>query len=139
VSTHILEVTPDGEGFSVECLVGNGCSGWLECGEPHTVGNADASDGPFDCDEDAPWYDEDEWEFHGIIHTWHYGFGWTVPYPGCVVAGSAVDPPDDLWQTVGGEHRLNPGRWLVDDDWDESECYLSLLGPAEPSERGEQQ
>lgn len=55
MSNHVLEVGPDGEGFTVECLAGNGCIGWIECREPHTVDGLDAADGPYDCDDDAPW------------------------------------------------------------------------------------
>lgn len=129
MSEHVFIVAPDGEGFTIECLAGNGCNGWIECRKPHMVGDLDARVGPY-CDDDAPWCDFEEWEFHGVVHTWRYGWGWTVPYPGCVVAGSGVDAPDDLWETTDGERRLRPGRWLVDDDWDDEDCRLTLIGPA---------
>lgn len=130
MSDHVLEVPLDGEGFTIECLAGNGCNGWIECREPHTVGKLDATEGPYDCDPDMPWSDEEEWEFHGVLHEWRWGYGWTVPYPGCVVAAQGCDAPDDLWEVVDGEHRLKPGRWLVDDDWDDTDCYLTLVGPS---------
>ena len=132
MSRHILHVSPDGDGFEIECVAPDTCNGWIECGEPHAVDGIDANYGPYGCDESAPWFDEDEWEFHGKLHTWRHGYGWTLPYPGCVVAGSGgVEAPDDLWEeTVDGEHRLKPGRWLVDDDWDDTDCYLALVGAA---------
>lgn len=131
MSEHILHVAADGDGFTIECVAPDTCNGWIECTEAHAADGIDATDGPYNCDESAPWCDEDEWEFHGKVHAWRYGYGWTLPYPGCVVAGSGAEPPDDVWETTDdGEHRLKPGRWLVDDDWDDTDCHLALVGPA---------
>ncbi|MGV7904208.1 hypothetical protein PJN93_30825, partial [Mycobacterium kansasii] len=71
---------------SVECLNVEKCGGWIGCNDPHEVDGRSAADGPYDCDDDAPWEGCDEFEFHGVLHEWHWGHGWTVPYKGCVVA-----------------------------------------------------
>lgn len=101
---------------SLECPVG--CHGWQECADDHVVPGYDGvNDGPYDSDEDAPWYDQEEFEFHGVLHTWNgMGYGWTVDYEGCVVAGND-------WSDLSLPDR--EGVWLVDDDWDDHTVTLS--------------
>lgn len=114
---------PEERVFRLECPDGNGCAGWSECRKPHTVNGKDASAGPYECDEFDPWYDLDEFTFHGVLHTWHSGFDWTVPYDGCVVDGNDWEPPD-------GAFDLPYGRYEVEDDWwDETSVTLFLIGP----------
>lgn len=100
-------------GASITCYPG-GCNGWQECREEHSVdGYTGENDGPDDSDEDAPWADEEEFEFHGVLHEWRSGWGWTVPFNGCVVsvADSLSDFADNILREYG------PGEYLVDDDW----------------------
>lgn len=128
---HILTITttedhtaddPDYR-WDVECLAPEKCDGWQECLEPHEVDGKSAASGPYDCDEDAPWCDEDEYEFHGVLHTWRWGNGWTVPFEGCVV--SANDSTCDSVYDIAREH--GAGRYQVDDDWDDETCYLTVI------------
>lgn len=116
--------------WRLECPDGNGCSGFVECDEPHGADGMDAVDGPWDAVEDAPWDGCDEYDFHGQTHTWYDGHGWTVPYPGCVVQGAGCDAPDALGEPdPAGGRRLPLGRWAVEDEWDDTECILLLVGP----------
>ncbi|MBR7191694.1 hypothetical protein [Gordonia sp. SCSIO 19800] len=125
---HILTVTqcedfdPEYPSFeySIECRNVDKCGGWQECREPHEVDGVSAADGPWDCDDDAPWEGLEELEFHGVLHTWHWGHGWTVPYPGCVVA--ANDAICDDAHDIALDHGC--GRHEVDDDWDDEDCRL---------------
>ena len=133
MSRHILVIEPDAAYAArfpgspveytsgIECPAGNGCSGWIECDKPHRVDGKSAADGPDDCDEGDPWEGQDEIEFHGVLHTWRCGWGWTAPYPGCVVQGTDYEVPDDLYP-------LKPGRYVVEDDWDDCTCILETIG-----------
>lgn len=136
MSTHILVIEPDPTApamgphhtddrtWSIECPPGNGCSGWMECGEKHEVeGHGSAEDGPDDCEETAPWEGCDEFEFHGVMHEWKGGHGWTVPWPGCVVAGSDwSEPPAEM-------DDLPTGRYPIEDDWDDTSVALDFVDP----------
>lgn len=137
MSAHILVVEPDSHAptmqphhpderqWSIECPHDNGCSGWLECKEPHEVeGHGSAAEGPEDATADKPWADAEEFEFHGVMHTWKpYEHGWTVPYPGCVVAGSDWASPPDGWD------ELPYGRYPIEDDWDDTTVVLDFVHP----------
>lgn len=121
---HLLSVTkgedwfpdqPDWNG-AVVCLVPALCGGWQTCGHDECrVGS------PYDADNGAePWYEQEEWEFHGELHTYRYGHDWTVPFPGCVVTES-----DAVFQAaydIGQQH--GEGTYLVDDEWDDTSCTL---------------
>ena len=135
---HILVVTksddwhPDQHDydFAIECVEPDLCNGWWECREEHGVDGLDADLGPYDADapEDAPWYDEDEFEFHGVMHTWRYSAGWTVPFPGCVVAAQGCLPDEAL----NIAHAHGEGRHVVDDEWgDPGELWLHYVVPAD--------
>lgn len=63
---------------------------------------------------------------HGVSHAWENST-WTIPFEGCSVAEWA--DLRDLWDGIDG-----PGRYEVDADWSETECYLSVVGPAEKGE-----
>ncbi|WNM66368.1 hypothetical protein SEA_CULVER_98 [Gordonia phage Culver] len=125
---HILTVTksddfdPEYPSFdwSIECQNVDKCGGWQECTEKHEVDGVTAGEGPWDCAEGAPWEEQEEFEFHGVLHTWHWGHGWTVPYRGCVVAGS--DWICDHAHDIALDHGC--GRHEVEDDWDDMDCYL---------------
>lgn len=135
MSVHIYRSTADAENHlypdspeferSIECRVG--CNGWQECREDaHTAhGYHGVNDGPYESDEDAPWYDEEEFEFHGVVHTWNgHGYGWTVPYEGCVVAANDYDEP------YGPDTRRD-GSWLVADDWNDTDVSLTVVHEVE--------
>lgn len=145
---HVLTVTkgedwfpdqPDWSG-SITCLNVAQCNGWWECGKPHEVGGVSAADGPYenDCSGEhgvstdraghLPWCDEDEFEFHGVLHTWRWGYGWTVPYPGCVVQTS--DAISDAAYDIGQQY--GEGDYLVDDEWDDTSCTLIYAGRVTP-------
>ena len=68
---------------------------------------------------------------HGQMHTWRDGHGWTVECTGCIVNyNNSYDLPPEV-------EDLPIGRYEVDDDWDDTCCYLYLIGPA-PEPGGQQ-
>jgi len=102
----------------VYCLTPERCNGFEECAGDHTGMDPD--------DEDSPAYDRgDEFEMHGVAHEWHYGYGWTVPYNGCVVQAGWNDSLPDEIHELGEAH--GPGLHLVDDDWDEGMVTLTRV------------
>lgn len=131
-AAHILvkEADPDDPEdfrYRIECQIEGGCGGWWECDKPHEVdgrcADADLTQcGPFDCVPDAPWEGQVEFTFHGVVHTWHDGHGWTVPHVGCIVAVVDWMPPEEV-------EDLPPGRYEVTDEWDDTELYLEYVGP----------
>lgn len=122
--------------YRIECADPASCDGWIECGEEHEVEgrSADAYDeGPFDCAPDAPWFGAEKFEFHGAMHTWRDGYGWTKPFDGCIVAYTDWDVPDEAWSGP-------VGRYPVDDEWDDTSCTLSVCAEvtvAQPDSVGE--
>jgi len=104
--------------YSILCHNQALCDGWQTCGhEACRVGS------PWgDENEAEPWYEEEEWEFHGILHTFRFGYDWTVPFDGCVVA-EQVDAISDA------AHGLPVGEYLVDDEWDDEFCTLTRITP----------
>ena len=95
MTRHIIEVTEDGA-WSIECLDGNGCSGWIECDGDHAGYDPEDEASPaFDCYEDV--------EIHGVPHDWQWDYAWTIPYEGCVVQGANVDRHYRLPLTPGSE------------------------------------
>lgn len=147
MSHHILVIEPDPQApamgphhsddrqWTIECPPGNGCNGWMECDKAHEVeGYGSADGGPEQCDPNectypeqgectTPWADAEEFEFHGVMHEWKGGHGWTVPYVGCIVAGSDVASPPD------GMDELPYGRYPIEDDWDDTEVALDFIHP----------
>lgn len=118
---HLLQVgdTDDGSlDVKIICLADGDCGGWQECRENHDG----ADEGPWDCDESDPWEGKDVFDFHGVEHTWLDGHGWTVPFVGCVVAASDCDFPY-------GFSDLAPGRYEIDDEWDDTDLTLTLREP----------
>lgn len=112
----------DSHDHDIVCPEGNGCSGWVGCSEPHLVDGKSADDGPYDCDESAPYWGKDEFEFHGVLHTWRSGYGWTMPFTGkCIVNWvGRYDLPTGYEDLPIGEHE-------VEDDWGDESCYLQLV------------
>lgn len=111
--------------YRIECQIAGSCGGWLECNEP-PESDCRIADDPHDCADDALWCGRDEFEFHGVVHTWHDGYGWTVPFEGCIVAWADWDAPDEV-------EALPPGRYQVDDEWEDMSLYLDYVGPEEVS------
>lgn len=123
---------------SIVCPYTGGCGGWIGCQQPHEVDGKSASCGPEDCicddgqpsclgedgGEHPPWYDQEDFEFHGVMHTWRHGHGWTVPYDGCIVRyNSSYDLPYEYDELPLGEHE-------VDAEWDDTGCTLVLVPEA---------
>lgn len=103
----------DGYMVTVECSDPGACPGWIECDGDHTGFDPD--------DEASPAYDE--WEgvmIHGVPHDWN-SWGWSVPYAGCPMTAFARE------QDFDGIDRSRPGRWLLDVDWDDDECYMTVI------------
>lgn len=97
--------------YAIECSDSKRCPGFIECLEDHTG---------------APDYDDtgdDEAVIHGVDHTYHYGYGWTVPYPGCVVQGVAFWGDDHLH--IAKERGL--GRHELETEWDDEYCTLNAI------------
>jgi hypothetical protein len=118
---------PDGFRYRIECRAPKSCDGWIECDLVHAVGGLSADDeGPFDCHPDDPWFGREEFEFHGVIHTWQGEHGWTAPFEGCVVAWADWVPPEEM-------ETLPAGRYEVEDDWDDTSVHLDYVGPEEVS------
>lgn len=124
--THYVTVTVDPGGVpdgpfawdylvidSIECSVPGGCGEWQVCDHPED---------PYD--EGDPTFDVEEWEFHGVLHEWN-GMTWVAPFRGCAVAEWG-DDTSTLWDDIDG-----PGRYEVDDDWDDTECYLTVVRKVE--------
>lgn len=135
---HLLHVAktadwhPDEHDWDIKvtCLNPDRCDGWQECPGNHEQDGISAADGPWEGDEDAPWFEEEEWDFHGVAHTWRYGYGWTVPYPGCVVADND-NVREQGWE-IAEEH--GAGVYAVEDEWDDDYVTLNYLRPATPEE-----
>lgn len=138
MSRHILVVTPDEEyaarfpdarpytRYRYECTVPGGCGGWEECCDPAGHEGFDPED------ETSPAYDQHEdVEIHGVLHEWRWGYEWTVPFVGCVVKEGGYDPPEELYQRGEDGWELPVGRWVVEDEWHDEECYMKLVGPEE--------
>ncbi|WP_280389285.1 hypothetical protein [Nocardia wallacei] len=123
---HILIKSDDGT-ITVECPPPGTC-GFIRCDEPHKADGFDADDGgPYDCSPDAPYEGMEEFEFHGIEHTWiDHLDGWSVPYTGCVVRDH-FGMPTEAEDLLGG---MPPGRYPVRDHWDEDEMRLELAPEA---------
>lgn len=104
----------DAYAATIECSDPAACDGWIECDKDH--------DGYDPEDETSPAYDEfEDVMIHGVPHDWHYG--WTVPYAGCPVVGSCHLG----WDVPEGIPMDRPGRYLVDDEWDDSLVSLTLV------------
>ena len=106
-----------------------GCDGWIECHDDHPRRCDHPECADFDiCDEDES-NDEIEQEFHGALHTYRGWNGWTLPYKGCVLAdkGSLGEIAHDLALEYGS------GDYLIDDDWDDTEVYLTAVSMADGS------
>ena len=126
--SHVLVVVREDEDnfdFTLECSGECGC--FQECLEAHPVGHLmDECPTPDDscrCEPDCG----DEEEFHGVLHTYESGYGWTIPVEGCGVQPTFMecDTPYEI------ARRYGPGRWEVDVDFDEGHACLIFAGPSE--------
>lgn len=106
----------------IVCSDPSDCPGWQECDKNHQGYDPE--------DEDSPVYDQyEDVMIHGELHNWHDGgFGWTVEYDGCPVQGNPfLDTPD-------GIPLDRHGTYLLDDDWDDADLYLTLVKEVTPSD-----
>lgn len=129
VRGHVLVIEPDAayaERFPdapieyrwfIECANTDICGGYEECIQEHEVDGVSAVDGPWECPDDVAWCEEDYFTFHGVEHQWHYGWNWTVPFKGCVVKENADDCPI---------FPMRPGRWTVEDEWENDGEFMTL-------------
>lgn len=98
----------------IECSDPIACPGWIECFGDHTGMDPE--------DEDSPAFDQwEDVEMHGVEHEWQSGYGWTIDYRGCPVADR------DDWDVPDGIPMDRPGHYLVDVDWDDTYCHLTLI------------
>lgn len=107
-----FEDQPDWKG-TIHCLTPAKCEGWWECSGDHTGYDPD--------EKDSPAYDQTEdVMIHGVLHGYQHGFGWTVPYDGCIVAAS--DSIHEHVYEIGQQH--GAGLHLVDTEWEDTDCTL---------------
>lgn len=113
--------------YTIDCP---GCDGWQECHKDHDTHDVDAcltpDTEPCICDPN----EDDEFDFHGVTHTYRWGAGWTVPYQGCVIAGSEDTITDFVYETA---YTYGPGSYIIEDDWDFYDLYLSVVSMADGS------
>ena len=98
--------------YRIECSDPAACPGWIECFKGH--------DGVSDDDRDRG-QDGEEVMIHGEAHTYRYGYGWCVDYPGCPVQSAALDGDDHL--DIARTHGL--GRHPIDEEWDDEYCRIT--------------
>lgn len=106
--------------YTWECPGPKHCTGFSECSLPHIHEGTNADEvTPFDGGDDKnppPWDGLDEWTFHGVPHTYHDGYGWTVPVDGCVLRyyHDWLEVDDALLNDP-------PGRYAIDIAWETPE------------------
>ncbi|CCW14633.1 hypothetical protein [Rhodococcus aetherivorans] len=108
--------------YTLECPGAPHCTGFSECHEKHVQDGIDADevtpyDGETDDGEAPPWDGADEWTFHGVAHTYRYGYGWTVPYTGCVLREYDLEFDDALLDQP-------PGRYSISVYWEDPESPM---------------
>lgn len=118
---HILTILDVEEGDSCEWNVScpHGTCGFEECMEEHPGCEECAS-----LDEHCPnACGEEMREFHGVVHSYQSGYGWTVEYKGCVVKAEVHNL--GVWELFDGLP-LRAGSWQIKSTWFGDECELSL-------------
>lgn len=115
MTEHHINVTIDGtyhddDSFvaTLECSDPEACPGWIECIEDHSGFDPEVTN---------------EWEdvmIHGVLHReYMYGYGWVIDMPGC--------PALDIdWEMPDGIPMDRPGRYLVDTEWEDTDCWFVL-------------
>ena len=97
----------------IVCSDPEACPGWQECDKSHEGYDPE--------DEDSPAYGQfEDVLIHGKYHDWRMSY-WTVEYAGCPVQGNPFQ------ETPDGIPLDRHGTYLVDDDWDDENCYLTLV------------
>lgn len=128
----------DGRAWRIRCDDPAHCDGYIECHRQHICPHGhDACNGfdensedgpcPGHADDDLPncFSGDEEFTFHGQAHTYRWGWGWTVPFIGCVVAENWDGELDRSIYT------LPIGEYPVDEDWyDDSGVTLTLTAAA---------
>lgn len=114
----------------IRCDEPQHCMGWQECRRLHICQHGHeivfdelSPDGPCPGMDDDNCAGRDEGEtFHGQAHTHHWGWGWTVPYVGCIVAANwCGELTPDIDTLPIGEHPVEA------DWWDDTECSLDVV------------
>ncbi|SHQ46844.1 hypothetical protein [Mycobacteroides abscessus] len=117
---HIYPEDPEQRDHTLICPSLQGCDGWIECLEPHEVDGRSAASGPYRSQDSDPWFRRDEYEFHGVLHTWQSECsGWSVPFDGCIANHSGYELPDDIQDVPIGEYE-------VEDVWSDGHCTLEF-------------
>lgn len=105
---------------TLDCPGPDYCHGWEECMECREVA---------DFDDDDVWGDssgEEQRVLHGVDHTWHDGWGWTIPFDGCVVRADPDQIGDSIHEIVAD---YGDGDYLVEDVWwDGTSVSLLMVG-----------
>ncbi len=100
--------------WHVECSDPKACPGWIEC---------DLRDDLDHSDQD--WDGEDEEKIiHGMVHQHRYGYGWVLDFEPCPLVLADLELPDGM-----DDEHLVPGRYPVDQDWDDHDAYIMLINP----------
>ena len=126
MSRHVLVITGDDEDFDFDIECFGDCDCYEECMLEHPTTHP-WEEHPEDDDSDCPCdpIEDLEAEFHGVLHTYHQEYGWTVPFVGCGVRESCREC-DSLGE-IAREYGI--GRWVVAAEWDEWHACLSYEGP----------
>lgn len=115
--------------YSIECPGRPHCDSRIECYKPHKVDDRDADEGPYDCEDGDTWCGAEDYEFHGVMHTWMEDLGWTVAAEDC---GAKTHP----WLHDTASDLLYdkpPGRYPVRVSWAEEIFDLDLIdGEVQP-------
>ena len=136
----VLPEHPDSHSWHIRCDNPAHCTGYSECSRMHIckhghevpAGHPDehgSPDGPCpgypnELGHPNCWEGDDEFQFHGEWHTYRWGWGWTVPFIGCIVSENW---DGDLLDVAGGVYALPLGEHPVDEEWyDDTGVSLTL-------------
>jgi hypothetical protein len=133
----VLPEHPDSHTWHIRCDDPAHCTGYSECIRMHICKHGHDAVHGFDEDSDdgpCPGHDdpekpncfagEEEYQFHGEWHTYRWGWGWTVPFIGCIVSENW---DGDLLDVAGGVSALPLGEHPVDEEWyDDTGVSLTL-------------
>lgn len=109
------DIDRDRRNIEMECPgVTSAWEGWIECDKSH----------PDDFGED--W--DEEPRAHGQEHQ-RFEFGWGVQTGQCALL-AFPDQWTDSASDLADDYRLGPGRYRIDQDWDDSYVDILLVDPA---------
>ena len=129
---YVFPEHPESRNWHIRCDDPSRCIGWNECRRQHICKHGHdilydelSPDGPCPGHEHNCVGEDDEETFHGEDHTHRWGWGWTVPFIGCVVA--------ENWDgdLPCGIDSMPIGEYPVDEDWyDDTSVSLTLADAA---------